>query len=104
MKKGRGRLIYILDFIEEENGCLIIHNQQGIVVKDAHCIMYPGAGSNQWWDHMQLLAQVDWAIEIFEEVHPECVALFLFNHLSVHASLGPDALYAFDMNKSDGGK
>jgi hypothetical protein len=37
MKKGRGRLIHISDFIEEENGRLIVRNQQGIVVKDARC-------------------------------------------------------------------
>jgi len=104
MKKGRGRLIHISDFIEEENGHLIVHNQQGVVVKDACCIMYPGAGGDQWWDHMQLLTQVDWAIDIFEEVHPKCIMLFLFDHLSVHTSLGPDALCAFDMTKSNGGK
>jgi len=47
MKKGRGRLIHILDFVEEDNGRLIICNQ-GVVVKDAHCIMYPGASGDQW--------------------------------------------------------
>jgi len=104
MKKGRGRLIHILDFVEEDNGCLIIRNQEGIVVKDAHCIMYSGASGDQWWDLAQLLAQVDWAIDIFEEAHPNCVTLFLFDHSSVHASFGPDALCAFDMNKSNGGK
>ena len=26
MKKGRGRIIYVSDFVEEENGCLIIRN------------------------------------------------------------------------------
>jgi hypothetical protein len=53
---------------------------------------------------MQLLAQIDRAIEIFEEAHPECEALFIFDQSSAHASLGPDALRAFDMNKMNGGK
>ena len=35
---------------------------------------------------------------------PECVALFIFDNSSAHASLPPDALRAFDMNKGDGGK
>jgi len=48
IKKGRGRLIHISDFVEEENGCLIIYNQQGVVVKDACCITYPDAGGDQW--------------------------------------------------------
>ncbi|SRR5216683_4878963 len=53
---------------------------------------------------MQLLVQVDWVIAIFEEVHPKCITLFLFDHSSAHTLLGPDALHAFDMNKSNGGK
>jgi len=28
----------------------------------------------------------------------------MFDHSSAHASLAPDALHAFDMNKSNGGK
>ncbi len=104
MKKGRGRLIHVSDFVEEENRHLIVHNQEGVMVKDAQCITYPGTGGDPWWDHVQLLAQVDQVIAIFEEAHPKCIALFLFDHLSAHASLRPDALRAFDMNKSNGGK
>jgi hypothetical protein len=103
-KKGQGRLIHVSDFVKEENGRLIVRNQEGIVVKDARCITYPGSGGDPWWDHAQLLVQVDQAIVIFEEAHPNCVALFLFDHSSVHASLGSDALCAFDMNKGNGGK
>ena len=104
MRKGRGRIIHVSDFVEEENGRLIIRNEEGVVVKDARCITYPGSGGDPWWDHTQLLAQVDRAISIFEEAHPRCVGLFLFDHSSAHASLGPNALRAFDMNKSNGGK
>ena len=43
-------------------------------------------------------------ISIFEEAHPDCVALFIFDQSSAHASLGPDALCAFDINKTNGGK
>ena len=53
---------------------------------------------------MQLLAQVNRAMKIFQKVHPECIVLFLFNHSSTHTSLGPDALHAFEMNKGNGGK
>ena len=73
------------------------------MVKDARRIIYPGVGGDPWWDHKQLLVQVNKAIEIFEEVHPNCIALFVFNQSSVHASLGDDALRAFDMNRSNGG-
>jgi hypothetical protein len=41
--------------------------------------------------------QVDKVIEIFEEAHFNCVRLFVFDQSSMHASLGDDALRAFDM-------
>ena len=104
MKKGRGRLIHVSDFVKEDNGRLIVQDEDGRVVKDARCITYPGANGDAWWDHTQLLAQVDKAIAIFEEAHFDCVALFVFDHSSAHASLAPDTLRAFDMNKSNGGK
>ncbi len=69
IKKGHGGLIHVSDFIEEENGRLIVYNEEGDVVKDAHHIIYPGVGNDLWWDHKQLLMQVDKAIEIFEEAH-----------------------------------
>lgn len=104
MKKGRGRIIHISDFVEEENGRLILRNAGGEITRDARRIIYPGANGDPWWDHTQLLAQVDEAIAIFEILHPDCTALFLFDQSSAHASLGPDSLRAFDMNKSNGGK
>jgi hypothetical protein len=104
MKKGQERLIHVSDFIKEDNRHLIICNQEGIMVKDMHCITYLGANGDKWWDHDQLLAQVDQAIEIFEEAHPNCIALILFDHSSAYASLGQDALHAFNINKTNGGK
>ena len=44
------------------------------------------------------------AIQIFEAAHLGKQALFIFDQSSAHASLPPDALKAFEMNKSDGGK
>jgi hypothetical protein len=40
---------------------------------------------------------------IFNEMHFNCVALFIFDQSSAHVSLGTDALRAFNMNKSNGG-
>ena len=44
------------------------------------------------------------AIDVFEEAHPGKQGLWIFNNSSAHASLALDALRAFDMNMSDGGK
>ena len=52
----------------------------------------------------QLLKQMEDAIQVFEAAHPRKQSLFIFDQSSAHASLPPDALKAFDMNKSDGGK
>src|SRR6266851_9707176 len=73
-------------------------------MKDAQHIIYPGVGGDAWWDQDQLLVQVDKVIAIFEEAHPSCITLFVFDQSSVHTLLGPDALCAFDMNRSNGGK
>jgi len=103
-KKGHGRIIHVSNFVEEENGRLIVHNEEGNIVRDVRTIIYPGTGGDPWWDHTQLLVQVNKALDIFKEVHLGCEGLFIFNQSSAHASLGPDALCAFNMNKSNGGK
>jgi hypothetical protein len=103
-KKGRGRLIHISDFINEEDGRLVLLDENGQTIRDARKIIYPGANGDPWWDTKQLMDQIGSAIEIFEAAHPDCQALFVFDQSSAHGSLPPDALKAFEMNKSNGGK
>jgi hypothetical protein len=54
-------------------------------------------------DFLMLLTQVDKVIIIFEEAYPSCITLFVFDQSFAHTLLGPDALHAFEMNKSNGG-
>jgi hypothetical protein len=105
-KKGRGRLIHVSDFINEEDGQIVLQDAAGIVVWDARKIIYPGGGKtgDGWWDCDQLLTQTKEAIDIFNMAHPDCQALFVFDNSSAHGYLPPDALKAFEMNKSDSGK
>jgi hypothetical protein len=103
-KKGRGGLIHVSDFLNPENGRLIIRDADGKVVQDSRLIIYPDSNGDPCWDTKQLLAQVKEAIRIFEAAHPGKKALFIFDQFSAHASLPEDALKAFEMNKSDGGK
>lgn len=103
-KKSQGRLIHVSDFINEEDGRLVLLDQDGNILCDARKIIYPGSNGDAWWDNKQLMAQIRSAIEIFEAAHPDCQALFIFDQSSAHASLPPDALRAFEMNKSNGGK
>jgi len=103
-RKGRGRIIHVSGFINAEDGRLVLRDESGNVVAEAREIIYPGANGDAWWNTEQLLKQVKRAIQIFETAHPDCIALFIFDQSSAHASLPPDALKAFEMNKSNGGK
>jgi hypothetical protein len=97
-------LIHFSDFVNEEDGCLVQCDKQGNIIHDAHKVIYPGANGDPWWDTKQLLTQITEAINIFNTTHPDCQALFVFDQSSAHASLGPDSLHMFDMNKSNSGK
>lgn len=83
---------------------MTLHGERGEVVEEAREIIHPGANGDAWWDTEQLLKQVKRAIWIFEAAHPDSISLFIFDQSSAHASLPSDALKAFEMNKSNGGK
>ena len=93
--KNKGGLIHVSDFISLEG-------RLAIGQKDAREIIYPG-GQTPYWDTKQLIAQVERAIDIFEEKHPNKVAVFVFDQSSAHASKGDGALNAFAMNLGEGG-
>lgn len=97
-------MIHVSYFIKEETGRLFEKNSAGEIIRDAQVIIYPGSGGDNWWDTEQFLKQIDLAIDIHNKVHPDVQALFIFDQSSAHASLPPDALRAWDMNKSNGGK
>jgi len=82
---------------------LVLLDETSYIICDACKIIYPGSNGDPWWDTDQLLVQVQSAIEIFKEAHPDCQALFVFDQSSAHVSLPLDALKAFTLNKSNGG-
>jgi len=78
-KKGQGRLIHVSDFINEEDGRLVLLDETGHIIHYARKVIYPGSNGDPWWDTDQLLDQVKSAIHIFEAAHPDCQALFVFD-------------------------
>jgi hypothetical protein len=102
-KKLRGRLIHISDWLNEEDSRLVLKDGSGNIICDARKVIHPGSNGDPWWDCDQLLVQVREAIDIFNMVHPNCQALFVFDQSSAHGSLPPDALRVFDMNKLNSG-
>jgi hypothetical protein len=93
----------VSDFINPETGRLVVRDGD-VITRDARKIIYPGANGDPWWDTAQLIVQTKEAIHIFEAAHPGKQGLFIFDQSSAHASLPPDALKAFEMNMSNGGK
>ena len=84
-KKGRGRLIHVSDFINEEDGHLFLLDETGRIIRDARKIIYPGSNGNPWRDTDHPLVQVESAMEIFEAAHTDCQALFVFDQSSDYA-------------------
>jgi hypothetical protein len=81
-----------------------VKGPDGEVLKEVLQIIHLGSNGDPWWDSKQLIDQVkNKAIPIFEEAHPGCQALFIYDQSSAHATLAPDTLKAFKMNKSNGG-
>jgi hypothetical protein len=102
-QKSHGRLIHVSEFISPETGYLVVQAQDRTITREACKIIFPGSNGDLWWDNVQFLQQTREAIEVFELQHPGKTALFVFDHSSTHASLPPDALKVFEMNKSNRG-
>lgn len=75
--KSKEGLIHVSDFISLE-GRLIIGQ------KDAREIIYPdGPQKTPYWDTRQLLNQVERAIDIFKEKHPNKVSLITLKRFNL---------------------
>ena len=88
------------EFINPETGHLVATNKEtDCVIQEARKIISPGSNGDPWWDCEQLIKQMETAIDVFKEAHPGKQGLWIFDNSSAHASLAPDALRAFDMNR-----
>ena len=114
-KKANGRSIHISDWICERSGRLALNQEQiaaqtalpegqRLKVTDAHKIIYPGKNHDAWWNLDQLIEQTKHAVDIFEYLHPEKVAIWVFDCSSAHEGLATDALNVNNMNVNPGGK
>jgi hypothetical protein len=115
--KNTGQLIHISNFILETTGRLKLTNEEYLqsqsqldhskrpTCPDAAKVIYPGANGNKWWDMAQLCSQVsNKAIPIFEALHPDAQAVFIFDCSSAHGAFAPSALRVQNMNLNPGGK
>jgi hypothetical protein len=113
--KNTGRLIHISDFILETTGRLKLTNDEFLKSQednttkpdaaDAATVIYPGSKGDSWWDMEQLCHQVlHKAIPIFNHLHPNSQAIFIFDCSSAHGAYAKTALRAQNMNLNPGGK
>jgi hypothetical protein len=98
-----------LDFILETKGRLKLSKEQlkehSLKSDDAATLIYPGSTGDSWWDMEQLCHQVSTkAIPIFEILHPDSQAVFVFDCSSVHGAFSKTAFRVQNMNLKPGGK
>ena len=114
-KKGNGRTIHISDFISEMIRRIKLSEEQiseqlkcpvesHLSTFEAQKIIYPGKGFNTWWDLSQLIRQIRSTISIFKYLHPNCVAVFVFDRSSTHKGFAEDALNINNMNVNPEGR
>jgi hypothetical protein len=113
--KNTGRLIHISDFILETTGQLKLSDEEFLKAQqedatkptaaDAATVIYPGSKGDSWWDMERLCDQVlHKAIPIFNILHPNSQAVFIFDCSSAHGTYAKTALRAQNMNLKHGGK
>ena len=115
-KKGNGRVIMISNWIIET--CRQLHllpeqiSHQATLpeasclrVTDACWIIYPRKNHDKWWNLAQLKEQLKDAVDIFEYLHPDAVAIWVFDcSSSSHEGLALDVLNINNMIVHPGGK
>jgi hypothetical protein len=113
--KNTSQLIHISDFILETSGRLelsdiefqLSQHDGGTkpVSANAATVIYPGSNGDPWWDMEQLCKQVSKkAIPIFQHLHPNSQAVFIFDCSSAHGAFSKTALRVQNMNLKPGGK
>jgi hypothetical protein len=114
-KKGNGQGILVCGWICETTGHLklleeqikaqaLLPEDQCLKVTDSTKITCPGKNHDVWWDLPQLMDQMTHTIDIFEHLHPDKVAIWLFDCSSSHEGLAKNALNVNNMGVRPGSK
>ena len=89
-KKGPGKGLMVSNFMCPCHGTV--------------CYQDFGKNSQGYWTNSHMQDQLKLAVRLFEEMHPSCQGLFIFDQSSNHGALSEDALRATTMNLGPGGK
>lgn len=105
--KSFDQLIHISNFVLESHGCLKLPWGSASAPQEptnATFVIYAGTKGNVWWNMKQLCAKIQKAIHIFECLHPEWQAVFVFDFSPAHKAHEPAALQVRKMNLNPGGE
>jgi hypothetical protein len=81
-----------------------LHPEHHLTAFEAQKIIYPGKGSDDWWNLKQLIEQIKITILIFKITHPNRIGIFVFDQSSAHEGFAEDALNINHMNIKPCGK
>ena len=95
-QKSLGASIMVSDFIDEVSGFIRDDQGEARLLLETH--------REGYFTNNLLLQQVARTVDIFERVHPNAVAVFLFDNAPSHRKVAEDALNADRMNVGPGGK
>ena len=103
--KSEGKAIMISQYLCECHGQLY-RMEDGEKVYARRIITSGKEDSDDgWWRSEHMADQLDnHVVPVFDDMHPDCVAVFMFDNSSNHKELPDDALDTENLNLSDGGK
>ncbi|OAD78027.1 hypothetical protein PHYBLDRAFT_108288 [Phycomyces blakesleeanus NRRL 1555(-)] len=96
LPKSEGRSIVISEFQCPCHGTM--RGYVGDQYKTSRVVFYPGAQYEGYWKSSNMCAQLTDIIPLFNAIHPNAVAVFLFDQSSNHKAYPEDALLAQNMN------
>ncbi|ODQ71801.1 hypothetical protein LIPSTDRAFT_190 [Lipomyces starkeyi NRRL Y-11557] len=64
-------------------------------------ILEPGKNRQGYWKSPQMCEQLEHAIQVFEKLHPDCLALFCFEQSRNHQAVADDARTIDKFNLND---
>ncbi|KZV98420.1 hypothetical protein EXIGLDRAFT_606991 [Exidia glandulosa HHB12029] len=89
--KGEGESLMVADFLSPEFGRL--KHEDG----EARVLFRAGTRRDGWFDGDNIIDQAELAMDVFEQRHPFCQMLAMYDNATTHLRRPPDGLTAYKM-------
>jgi hypothetical protein len=93
-----------LEFSPQEHEQYKLLNPGKPLPATARVCIDPGKNADGYWNNEMMMAQLGTAVDIFEQLHPSCIGLWVFDHSTGHSANAADALNAANLGVKPGGK